>query len=198
MVRSRSRKDRRATTMSSVCCGRARAVRRSRRSGERGAPTARGAYLAVGPGATNAPALPFPSSPRRAMPGPDAGPVHADVYWIMERDSSYAATPPPPPPPWLLGRWRLVHAAPALGFIPGTRMEFVPDGTLRYVIPIDGGEQTIDLLYRVENDLLRTENPLAPHSTGTPIRQGPGDTLVLDFADSPAVLVRERGDLSLL
>jgi hypothetical protein len=35
---------------------------------------------------------------------------------------------------------------------------------------------------------------MSPHATATPFRQGPGDTLVLDFADSPAVLVRERDD----
>jgi hypothetical protein len=106
----------------------------------------------------------------------------------MDRD----VAPPPPPPAWLLGRWRLVHAAPSLGFIPGTRMEFASDATLRYVIPIEGTVQTIELVYRVEEDLLRTENPLAPHATATPIHRGPADTLVLDFADSPAVLVREH------
>ena len=73
-------------------------------------------------------------------------------------------------------------------------MDFVADGTLRYVIPIEGSVQQIDLLYRVEDDVLRTENPMAPHATATPIRRGPADTLVLDFADSPAVLVRERDD----
>jgi hypothetical protein len=109
----------------------------------------------------------------------------------MDRDSSDTSTPSSPPS-WLLGCWRLLHAAATLGFIPGTRMEFARDGTLRYVIPIDGTEQTISLLYRVDQDLLRTENPLAPHATATPIRQGPGDTLVLDFADSPAVLIREH------
>jgi hypothetical protein len=101
--------------------------------------------------------------------------------------------PASPPPAWLLGRWRLVHAAPSLGFIPGTRMEFAPDAMLRYLIPIEGTVQAIELVYRVDDDLLRTENPLAPHATAIPIHQGPGDTLVLDFADSPAVLVRERG-----
>jgi hypothetical protein len=126
-----------------------------------------------------------------ATPSGDAGAAGADVYWTMDRDSP-DASPPPAPPSWLIGRWRLVHAAAALGFIPGTRMEFGRDGTLRYVIPVEGTEQTIALLYRVQDDLLRTENPLAPHATATPIRQGPGDTLVLDFADSPAVLVREH------
>lgn len=97
-------------------------------------------------------------------------------------------------PDWLLGSWRLVHAAPIIGFMPGTRMEFHPDGELLYMIPVDGREQVVELLYRVDDGLLRTENPLAPHATATPFHQGPADTLVLDFADSPAVLVRERDD----
>ncbi len=70
-------------------------------------------------------------------------------------------------------------------------MEFRADGALLYSIPVDGTQQRIALVYRVDDDLLRTENPLAPHATATPFRQGPGDTLVLDFAASPAVLVRE-------
>jgi hypothetical protein len=98
------------------------------------------------------------------------------------------------PPGWLLGRWRLVHAAPTIGFMPGTRMEFRSGGALSYMIPIEGREQVIELLYRIDEGLLRTENPMSPHATATPFRQGPGDTLVLDFADSPAVLVRERDD----
>jgi hypothetical protein len=99
------------------------------------------------------------------------------------------------PPGWLIGRWRLLHAAPALGFTPGTRMDFREGGVLVYVIPVEGRDQVISLVYRVEGDVLRTENPLAPHATATPLRRGPGDTLVLDFADSPAVLVREVRDL---
>jgi hypothetical protein len=97
-------------------------------------------------------------------------------------------------PPWLLGSWRLLHAAAAIGIQPGTRMEFHPSGALKYRIPVDGSERVVALVYRVDGDLLRTENPLAPHATATPFRQGPGDTLVLDFADSPAVLVREHDD----
>lgn len=100
----------------------------------------------------------------------------------------------PHPPDWLVGRWRLLHAAPMIGFTPGTRMEFQRDGTLRYGIPVDGREQVVTLLYMIDDGVLRTENPLAPHATATPVRQGPGDTLVLDFADSPAVLLREQDD----
>ena len=105
-----------------------------------------------------------------------------------------SGSPAPQPPAWLLGRWRLVHAAASIGFTPGTRMDFRAGGELRYSIPLEGREQVISLVYRVEGDILRTENPLAPHATAPPVRQGPGDTLVLDFADSPAVLVREVRD----
>ena len=109
----------------------------------------------------------------------------------MSRDAGEAGATPPD---WLLGRWRLVHASPDIGFMPGTRMEFRPGGELSYTIPLEGREQVIALLYRIDDGLLRTENPLAPHATTTPFHQGPGDTLVLDFADDPAVLVRERDD----
>jgi hypothetical protein len=98
------------------------------------------------------------------------------------------------PADWLLGRWRLVHAEPSIGFTPGTRMEFRTGGELSYSIPVEGREQVIELLYRIDDGLLRTENPVAPHATATPFHQGPGGTLVLDFADSPAVLIRERDD----
>lgn len=97
-------------------------------------------------------------------------------------------------PSWLLGTWRLVHAEASIGLQPGTRMVFRSGGELSYRIPIDGSEQVVALVYRVDGDLLRTENPLAPHATATPFHQGPGDTLVFDFADSPAVLVREHDD----
>lgn len=97
-------------------------------------------------------------------------------------------------PRWLLGRWRLVHAAPSIGFTPATRMEFLAGGELVYTIPVEGTQQRIGLVYRIDGDLLRTENPLAPHATATPCRPGPGGTLVLDFADSPAVFVREHRD----
>ena len=93
--------------------------------------------------------------------------------------------------PWLLGRWRLLHAAPVLGFQGGTQMEFLPTGELAYTIVVQGSAHQVFLVYRVEGDVLRTENPEAPHATAIPFRAGPGDTLVLDFPDSPAVLVRE-------
>ena len=46
-------------------------------------------------------------------------------------------------------------------------MEFRPRGELRYAVPVDGREHVIALLYRVEGDVLRTDNPAAPHATAS-------------------------------
>jgi hypothetical protein len=93
-------------------------------------------------------------------------------------------------PRWLLGRWKLLRAAAPLDFVPGTSMEFLPRGELRYTIPTAHGGQVIPLLYRVEGDELRTDNVAAPHARSTHFRCGPGGMLVLDFAGAEAVFVR--------
>jgi hypothetical protein len=97
-------------------------------------------------------------------------------------------------PPGRLGRWRFLRAGAALDFVPGTRMEFLPRGELRYAVPVDGREHVIALLYRVEGDVLRTDNPAAPHATATRFHQGAGGVLVFDFASAQALFVREAGE----
>lgn len=92
---------------------------------------------------------------------------------------------------WLLGTWRLMRADPALDFAPGVRMEFLPDGQLRYHVDVGGKDQIITLVYRVEGDVLHTDNPSAPHSMSVHITHGQGDILLLDFAGPKAMLVRE-------
>lgn len=92
---------------------------------------------------------------------------------------------------WLLGTWRLMRADPALDFAPGVRMEFLPDGQLHYHVDVGGRDQIITLVYRVEGDVLITDNPAAPHSMSVRIRHGAGDILDLDFAGAHALLVRE-------
>jgi hypothetical protein len=94
-------------------------------------------------------------------------------------------------PPWLLGSWRLLRADPALEFAPGVRMEFLAGGRLRYTIPLAGREAVVPLIYRVEGDVLRTDNPAAPHATATPFALGAGDVLVFDFSGALAWFVRE-------
>ena len=92
---------------------------------------------------------------------------------------------------WLLGIWRLMRADASLDFAPGVRMEFLIDGVLRYHVDVGGQDQVVDLVYRVEGDLLLTENPEAPHSMSVRIEHGAGDVLLLDFGGAQAMLVRE-------
>jgi hypothetical protein len=91
----------------------------------------------------------------------------------------------------LIGRWRLLRADPALEFAAGVRMEFLPGGQMLYTIPVDTREMQVELIYRVEGDTLRTDNPIAPHATATHFEFGPGDVLILDFAGPRAWFVRE-------
>lgn len=104
--------------------------------------------------------------------------------------------PTPPPLPshpagTLLGRWRLLRADAALEFAAAVRMEFLPNGQLLYSIPVEGDEMVVELIYRVEGNTLRTDNPLAPHATATQFEFGAGDVLILNFAGPRAWFVRE-------
>jgi hypothetical protein len=92
---------------------------------------------------------------------------------------------------WLLGTWRLMRADAALDFAPGVRMEFRATGELLYHIDVGGRDQVISLRYRVEDDLLYTDNPASPHSVCVGISRGAGDVLRLDFGGALAWLVRE-------
>lgn len=92
---------------------------------------------------------------------------------------------------WLLGTWRLMRADPQLDFAPGVRMEFLAGGELRYHVDVGGKDQVISLVYRVDGDMLHTDNPAAPHSMSVHIAHGIGDVLLLDFAGPQALLVRE-------
>ena len=103
-------------------------------------------------------------------------------------------TAPPGPhqaPEWLFGMWRLLRAEAELDFAPGVRMEFLPGGRLRYHIDVGGRDQVIALVYAVDGDMLRTDNPAAPHATSTRFALGAGDVLVFDFSGARAWFVRE-------
>ena len=94
----------------------------------------------------------------------------------------------------LLGRWRLLRADPSLEFAAQIRMEFRPGGRLLYELQISEAPQrwqSVSLIYRVEGDILHTDNPAASHEIFTRFRFGPGDVLVFDFAGALAWFVRE-------
>jgi len=92
---------------------------------------------------------------------------------------------------WLIGVWRLLRADAQLDFAPGVRMEFRDDGQLHYHIDVGGTDQVVELIYRVEGDLLHTDNPASPHSMSVRLTHGAGDVLLLDFGGAQATLVRE-------
>jgi len=95
------------------------------------------------------------------------------------------------PDPRLIGRWRLFRADPSLDFAPNVRMEFLDGGRLRYAFDAGGNPQSLMLIYRVEGDVLFTDNPAAPHATTTHFWFGPGEVLALDFAGAVAWFLRE-------
>jgi hypothetical protein len=95
-------------------------------------------------------------------------------------------------PAWLLGRWRLLHADAPLELMPGTRMDFREGAELLYTIAVEGREFDLTLVYRVDGDLLLTDNPAAPHSAATRFTLGPGEVLVFDFGGPRAHFVREK------
>jgi hypothetical protein len=86
-----------------------------------------------------------------------------------------------------------MRADASLDFAPGVRMEFLIEGVLRYHVDVGGQDQSVDLVYRIEGDVLHTDNPAAPHSMSVRIEHGSGDVLLLDFGGPQAMLVREVG-----
>lgn len=72
-------------------------------------------------------------------------------------------------------------------------MEFMEGGRLGYSFAVGDRRHVIQLIYRVEGDQLRTDNPAALHATTVRWRIGAGDVLVLDFAGAEACFIRERG-----
>lgn len=96
-----------------------------------------------------------------------------------------------PSDPRLIGRWRLFRADASLDFAPNVSMEFLEGGRLRYAFHAGDSPQSLMLVYRVDGDLLYTENPAAPHARATRFWFGPGDVLAMDFAGAVAWFIRE-------
>lgn len=91
----------------------------------------------------------------------------------------------------LLGKWRLLRAEGSLDFAPEAGLEFLAAGRLRYSFKAGETVQRVSMVYRIEGDVLFTDNPAAPHARTTRFRFGEGDVLILDFAEAAAWFVRE-------
>lgn len=100
-------------------------------------------------------------------------------------------TRPSPPGDRLIGRWRLFRADASLDFAPNASMEFLEGGRLRYGFDAGGTAQSVMLVYRVEGDMLYTDNPASSHMRETRFWFGEGDALALDFAGAIAWFLRE-------
>lgn len=118
-------------------------------------------------------------APRPRSP---AGRAAADPDGILVDESQDAR---------LIGRWRLFRADPSLDFAPNVSMEFLEGGRLRYAFDAGEHSQSLMLIYRVDGDLLYTDNPAAPHARATRFWFGPGDVLAMDFAGAVAWFIRE-------
>ena len=56
---------------------------------------------------------------------------------------------------------------------------------------VDGHEHVVRLIYQVEGDTLRTDNPDHPHAVSTRFALGEGGVLVFDFSGARAWFVKE-------
>jgi hypothetical protein len=91
----------------------------------------------------------------------------------------------------LVGCWQLV-AVEGQPFEPA-EANFRPDGTLQYSVLSGARWQIMKLRYRVEGDVLVTDQPSAPREERTKFFLGPDGTLSLEFGGSRSLF--RRGEM---
>ncbi len=85
----------------------------------------------------------------------------------------------------------MFRADPSEDFAPNVRMEFLGGGRLRYSFDAGDAAQSLMLIYRIEADMLFTDNPSASHAISSRFWFGEGDVLAIDFAGAVAWFIRE-------
>ncbi len=85
----------------------------------------------------------------------------------------------PAHPDPILGSWRLIRAEGQLETGEGVELEFKPSGELIYATDTGDRWQIMRLTYRVQNDVLITDQPSAPREERTHFRFEADGTLVL-------------------
>lgn len=93
----------------------------------------------------------------------------------------------------LLGRWRLTEADADLDIGEGVLLEFRRNGRLLYTIRAAGKERIVRLTYRVNGNVLLTDQPPSPWLERAKVTALGADTLIFDYGGSHAWFERVRG-----
>jgi hypothetical protein len=92
----------------------------------------------------------------------------------------------------LAGRWRSdPDDREAIREYGDVSLVFLPSGGLTYTVCTDGKLQILLLTYRVEGDVLITDQPSDPREERTRFKIGPDGKLVLLYEHRPSTYVRD-------
>jgi hypothetical protein len=93
----------------------------------------------------------------------------------------------------LIGTWVVdksdIRALSELGDV---SMAFGQDGSLNYVVRLQDRKQIIKLQYRVDGDVIVTDQPSAPNVERTAFSLSDDEVLTLSFGGVPYRFIRER------
>jgi hypothetical protein len=90
----------------------------------------------------------------------------------------------------LIGSWQLLRCEAPLEFQPGTRMEFVDGGVLRYAIPTPQGTLDVAMRWRVDGGTLLTTHEDGSNAVAVGVDRSEADVLTFDFGEPRAWFVR--------
>lgn len=92
----------------------------------------------------------------------------------------------------IVGKWRSDPSdREAIQKYGEVSLDFHPHGGLTYSVHADGRRQIILLTYRIDGDVLITNQPSAAREERTEFTITPEGRLVLRFRDSPSIYLRE-------
>lgn len=91
----------------------------------------------------------------------------------------------------IIGRWRSDPDDPeAIATYGDVLLDFSRNGALTYTIHAEGKRQIMLLTYRIDGDVLVTDQPSAPQEERTKFRVTPEGKLVLEHEHRPSRYVR--------
>jgi hypothetical protein len=106
------------------------------------------------------------------------------LFSFLKRNNSSA------PDERFVGKWQLVKSEGDMNVGEGVTMTFTDDGKLVYVIHQNDSDQIMNLVFRVEGDLLVTNQPSQPQQESTKFAFDAVGNLILDYGGSKTWFVR--------